>query len=360
MRFDPTAPPPALIPLPGAPAGGGDGRIKAAPADFVVEEIPAYEPSGEGDFHYLWIEKEDVSGPELARRVARRLGVPKRAVGLAGMKDRRAVTRQWVSVPADAPEPPEAVEGPVGEDGAIRLLRASRHRNKLRTGHLHGNRFAIRIRGRDPADDDRLAAVLEDASARGFANAFGAQRFSRGKTLELGMRALRGERIRDKRMLRLAVSAVQAWLFNHWLDRRVRDGLVERALEGDVLRKRDSGGIFVSDDADTDTARIAAGELVVTGPLPGRKYRAARGEAGAREAALLEETGMTREAFRPLGRVAPGTRRAALAWPEDASVARDGNALEVRFTLPSGSYATVLLGLLCGEGLLEGRPEYEK
>ena len=79
---------------------GVGGRIKAEPADFEVEEIPAYEPSGTGDHLFLWIEKTDLGAEYFIRQVARRLGIPNGEVGTAGLKDRRAVTRQWVSVPA--------------------------------------------------------------------------------------------------------------------------------------------------------------------------------------------------------------------------------------------------------------------
>src|SRR3954469_13307217 len=93
---EPQTPPPYLTPdLPGA-----GGRIKAEPADFEVEEIPAYEPAGTGDHLFLWIEKTDMGAEYFARQVARRLAIPNGEVGTAGLKDRGAVTRQWVSVPA--------------------------------------------------------------------------------------------------------------------------------------------------------------------------------------------------------------------------------------------------------------------
>src|SRR5947207_13963078 len=96
MPFDPLTPPQlATADLPGI-----GGRIKHIPEDFEVEEIPAYEPSGTGDFLYLWIEKRDMGAEYFVRQVARRLDLAPNEVGAAGLKDRHAVTRQWVSVPA--------------------------------------------------------------------------------------------------------------------------------------------------------------------------------------------------------------------------------------------------------------------
>ena len=50
-----THPPLLTVDLPGI-----EGKIKTVPEDFEVEEIPAYEPSGQGEFLYLWIEKRDM------------------------------------------------------------------------------------------------------------------------------------------------------------------------------------------------------------------------------------------------------------------------------------------------------------
>src|SRR4051812_45324964 len=98
MPFDPLAPPPLLT----AELPGIGGRIKTGPEDFEVEEVPAYEPSGTGPHPYLWGQKRDLGADFFRRRVAERLGVRPDDVGTAGMKDRRAVTRQWVSVPESA------------------------------------------------------------------------------------------------------------------------------------------------------------------------------------------------------------------------------------------------------------------
>src|SRR6476661_282890 len=112
---------------------GLGGKIKSIPEDFEVEEIPAYEPSGQGDFLYLWLEKRDMGAEFFTRQIARRLNTPIGEVGTAGLKDRHAVTRQMVSIPASAEANLAHLEG----DG-IKVLRVSRHTNKLRPGHLHG------------------------------------------------------------------------------------------------------------------------------------------------------------------------------------------------------------------------------
>src|SRR5262249_50092556 len=137
-------PTPLQPPMLTADLPGLGGVIKQQPEDFDVEEIPAYEPCGQGEHLFLWIEKRAMGAEFFIRQIAKRLDIPPMEVGTAGLKDRQAVTRQWVSVPISAEGRLDQLEGE-----GIRLLKVSRHTNKLRPGHLHGNRFRILIRSID-------------------------------------------------------------------------------------------------------------------------------------------------------------------------------------------------------------------
>jgi tRNA(Glu) U13 pseudouridine synthase TruD len=144
-KSSPVAQPISPLPFLTANLPGIEGRLKECSRDFEVEEIPAYLPGGEGEHLFLWIEKEDVAAEQLTQHIARTLGISSSEVGVAGMKDRRAVTRQYVSVPAHC----EEFVPDLGTD-CIRVLEAKRHGNKLRTGHLKGNRFSILVRAVHP------------------------------------------------------------------------------------------------------------------------------------------------------------------------------------------------------------------
>ena len=277
------------------------GRIKAIPSDFVVEEIPAYEPQGEGTHRYLWIEKEDVSAPHLVKTVSRRLGVHPGDVGTAGQKDRRAITRQWLSVPADVDVTAASLDGPIGETGRITLLDQGIHTNKLRTGHLKGNHFTVRVTEREPRDDAPFLDAAARMESEGFTNTYGPQRFGHERSVAPGLGLLRGEGMRDKRRRRFAVSALQSALFNRWAELRHAGAGFSRALVGDLLMKTDSGGVFMVEDPDVETARILAGELVVTGPIFGNKARRAEGDAHEYERAALATYEMTSDAFKRTG-----------------------------------------------------------
>ena len=334
------------LPFRTAHLAGIGGRIRVHDDDFAVDEVPAYDPIGEGDHVFVRIEKRGLTTPQAATVLARAANVPVRDVGWAGMKDRHAVTRQWLSLPPPArPEQIEAFNG-----GGVTVLAAIRHRHKLRTGHLQGNRFALVVR--DIGDADRAAsgarAVL-DALANASPNWYGEQRFgARGDNASTGLAIIRagGKGGGAPRQKRLLVSAFQSYLFNQWLAERITDGLYEAVLVGDVLQKRASGGIFTSSEPEVDQPRVAAGELAVTGPMFGAAMRSPPDGSPAhlREARLIDAHALGPADFAPLGGLATGTRRAGSIQLGDPQVeVAEAGAIRITFTLPSGAYATAIL-----------------
>jgi tRNA pseudouridine13 synthase len=320
---------------------GVGGRLKEQPEDFEVEEIPAYEPCGVGEHLYLWIEKRDVAAEQLLKHLAARLGVPQRDIGTAGLKDRRAVTRQWLSVPATAEPRLADVEGE-----GVSVLRSARHGNKLRPGHLHGNRFRVLIRDANPDQSSTVSAILQRLATEGLPNYYGPQRFGRGgETLTLGWSMLRGQArfIRSPFLRKLALSAVQSQIFNDYLAARLQDGLLRTVLAGDVMAKRPAGGMFVAEDLAVEQQRFEAGETVPAGPIFGRKTFLAAGQAAEREAAILAAADVPANAFERFGQLMQGTRRHNLVFPGDLTADWKPEGLRLSFTLPPGSYATVLL-----------------
>jgi tRNA pseudouridine13 synthase len=341
-------PPPLLT----ADLPGIGGRIKVAPEDFDVEEIPAYEPCGSGEFLYLWLEKRGLGAEHFTRQIAHRLGVAVGQVGTAGLKDRHAVTRQWVSVPVSA-----EVHLPRLEGDGIGILRVSRHGNKLRPGHLRGNRFRVVIRevARDVDVPNAVAAVLQRLREQGLPNFYGPQRFGHdGETLHLGLALLhdrppplsatgRRPNLRHPFLRKLALSAVQSALFNQYLSRRMTDGLLRRVLAGDVMAKWPLGGMFTAQDVAAEQARLDRREIVSAGPMFGKKTFPAQLEAAAREEKLLAEADISPASFGRFGKLVLGSRRHNLVYLDDLRAELQLEKLQLTFTLPAGSYATVLL-----------------
>jgi tRNA pseudouridine13 synthase len=310
-----------LNPLPRefqTPGEGIGGVIKARPEDFLVEEIPLYDPCGTGEHLYLRIEKTAVSHGEMLGRIRRHFGVREAAIGFAGMKDKVAVTRQTVSVhlPSGPPEP----DLDLGHD-RIAILWSARHTNKLRLGHLAGNRFSVRIREVDPGGVTEVRRRLEAIRRSGVANYFGEQRFGyRRNNQLLGAKVLQGDwrgivdellgdsgspfpdyqrerrelfaqgrymeaaalwtradrnelvaanALRDGRSVRDSarsvgqgtmsfwVSALQSAVFNRVLDARLAAGTLESLQVGDLAWKHDNGACFAVTAAERARPELA-------------------------------------------------------------------------------------------------------
>jgi tRNA pseudouridine13 synthase len=314
-------------------------RIGPAPEDFVVEELPLYPASGTGEHVVATFEKRGLTTPDAVKAIAQALGVRAEDVGVPGRKDKQAVTTQRISLPP--PVTPEQVVGLTLE--GIRILTAERHGHKLRTGHLAGNRFRIRLEEPiDPAWLDRVAA--------GMPNLYGGQRFGvRGDNATEGLAVLRGTKRARGQELRFLVSALQAELFNRYTERRRATGELASAIQGDIMRTS-RGGLFASEDRETDDGRVRAGEITPTGPMFGHAMRrpAPGTLAATREDEILAEAGLTLADFgKPwLRRVAEGTRR-PLTVPV-AELALDETRTRLAFALPPGSFATVCVAEILG------------
>ena len=325
---------------------GVGGQLKSVPEDFVVEEVPVFQPCGMGDHLYLWIEKRDVAAEQLVKHFAQTLSISRQDVGIAGMKDRRAVTHQYVSLPAHCADNLSSLETEL-----IRILRVERHRHKLRTGQLRGNRFSILLRNVLPNSADSATRIRDLLVRRGLPNFFGDQRFGQCQgTLDLGLDLLTARRSdrelpkpRRKFLKRLSLSAVQSWLFNQSLTNRIRDGLIQQVWVGDVMQKIESGGCFLAENREEEQKRFATRETTVTGPIFGHKMLQPQGMPGQREVNLLEQNNLDADVFLRFKKLTRGARRAYLLFIEKLDILPETDGLRFEFTLPKGSYATVLM-----------------
>ena len=381
---------------------GTGGIIKGSPEDFLVEEIAAYQPSGQGEHCYAQIEKRGIATLEALRRIAKALGVQERDIGYAGMKDSVGVTRQTISVPRVAPEKVLSLQIP-----GITVLSAVLHGNKLRLGHLKGNRFQIRVRGVSAGALERAAATLEILEKRGVPNRFGSQRYGmQGNTHRIGAAVLRSdfhaavdiligdpaavgdERWRQAieayrrgeiaeslalfpghfrvereilgklvqrpdafdrafntvqpRMKRLYLSAFQSSLFDLVLEARL-DSLGEVAA-GDIAFKHENGACFLVKDAAAESIRAQAFEISATGPMFGCTMMEPEGAQYEMEHGVLAAEGLTPASFNLPGALRmEGERRPLRVQLAGAGVVEEAGDLVISFSLPRGSYATCVL-----------------
>ncbi len=334
------------------------GRLRAQAEDFRVEEIPAYAPCGHGEHLMIEIEKTGLTTDQVVRTLARHLGIKASAIGAAGLKDRKAVTRQWLSVPAAARAGLDSFD-----HSEISILRAELHTNKLKTGHLEGNRFRIRLRAVEADQRKEIERRCRELGRLGVPNYFGPQRFGREGANEAEGRALlagRGQR-HDRRGLRFMLNAAQSGLFNDVLALRIREGLFSAVLEGDVLIKADTGGRFVCTDPDADQPRADRFEVHASGPMFGPKMTAPAGRPAEMERQMLSASGLQETDFRRFAKLTRGTRRPLRMALTDLQLRFEGDELELAFSLPAGGYATALLReLVEPEELSSGHREKRK
>jgi tRNA pseudouridine13 synthase len=381
---------------------GTGGVIKETPEDFLVAEVPLYQPCGEGEHTFVEIEKRGITTFEALRRISRALNVQEREIGYAGMKDARGVTRQTLSIPRTSPERLLALELP-----GISVLSAARHRNKLKLGHLAGNRFRIRIRnvGDDAiANTEKTLAILAE---RGVPNYFGQQRYgAQGNSHLIGRALLKrdyreaidavmGEpaQVRDERWqaaiaayrrgdpeesLRLFpghcrtereilqrlvkhpdawekafqavhprlkvlyLSAFQSSQFDLLLDDRL--DTFDCVMNGDLAWKHDNGSCFLVEDETLEAVRALRFEISPSGPMFGCKMKLPAGSPLAMEEGLLRSEGLTLGNFDlPGGLRLEGGRRPLRVPLCEAHQHPDSDGVMLEFSLPKGSYATSVL-----------------
>lgn len=310
--------------------------LRSCPADFFVAEDLGFEPSGDGEHDFLFVEKTGQTTSGVASRLATLAGVRARDVGFSGMKDRHAVTRQWFSVPRSAAQP---VDWDLLKEDGLRLLQASRHRRKLKRGSHKRNQFRLVLRDLK-ASPEEITDRLQALSGGGMPNYFGEQRFGRGgSNLAQATRLFAGRRL-PRLQRSMALSAARALIFNNVLAARVLDGSWDSLQAGDVAGLDGSGSVFAVTTPDDELAsRVSALDVHPTGPLWGSGRAVSSGAVAEMEQRIAEESGFsaalethTKAQRRPLR-----CRIDALEWEQAAQ------SLTLEFSLGKGSFATVLV-----------------
>lgn len=323
--------------------------------------------------------KRNLTTIEAINQIARVLQIKARNIGYAGLKDKRAITTQVLSVEGITPEQVLQIELP-----RIEVLWAERHDHKLRVGHLRGNRFEITL---CEAPSNALPAVRDEMKrleTEGVPNRFGTQRFGNKQDSHLIGKALlknewmdalgyvltdgtaqnghlrkRVEREIEQgsmekavvciphRLRKLYLSAYQAYLFNCIVDKRLPN--LGKLYDGDIAIKHSNGAPFLVENAKIEQSRADAFEISPSGPIFGYKMRQPTGIVQEIELGLLASEGVERTAFRRVAGIQlPGTRRPLRVQMEVHQVVAVDRGIHLCFSLPAGSYATVVLDEIKG------------
>jgi tRNA pseudouridine13 synthase len=300
--------------------------------DFIVDEIPL-RFKGNGNFAIYHIKKVEMTTWDMIAAFAEFLNIPAEKIGYAGLKDKHATTTQYISVEAKFEKQLKKFRHP-----QIKILNATRNTHSIRMGDLVGNRFSINLFGVSPIEAGQIEKLARKSEKNGLPNYFGYQRFGRNEdSIEQAKAMIEGElHIEDAKLKKFLISIYQSVYFNNWLKERVllsreKNGGKFLLLEGDIYLSSEGKLFTPKNIAQKD---FEAHKVVPTGLLPGRDVYRARGEARKIEEKYDDEFLYDK-----------GLRREALVFPSDIKFDYKNNfdILNVAFTLPKGSYATVFL-----------------
>ncbi|MEA3383662.1 MAG: tRNA pseudouridine(13) synthase TruD, partial [Campylobacterota bacterium] len=333
-----------------------DVYFKQSKDDFIVTEVPLYEFSGEGEHMVLKIRKKDLTTWSALEIIANTIGCKTRDIGYAGLKDKNAMTIQHISIHKNYEEQIDKFEHP-----QIKILEKTYHNNKIKIGHLKGNKFFIRLKRVQQLHQRKIEAALKQIATYGIPNYFGFQRFGidgdnylKGKDLIDGKIKVKNRKLRD-----MYINAYQSYLFNSWLSKRIEIsklinsfkaneiastvGLSEetikelqkqqhpfKILKGDVFSHYPYGRLFYVEDTNEEAEKFFNQDRVPTGLLAGKKTKFAIDDALMFEEPFIKET------------KEDGARRFAWIFPTNISseYKEEKNWLELNFELPKGCYAT--------------------
>ena len=340
--------PPLDLSLPYLTRGleGVEGRIRARAEDFMVEEVSLYEPSGYGSHLYVNMTKKNQTTRSVQLKLAELFNLRPQNIGTAGLKDKFAVTTQTFSIlfeknDMQADDVVERIRARLN----LKVNWAKFHGNKLRVNHLIGNRFKILITDiRIPKRQayERSQRIAEMIHLKGLPNYYGDQRVGRdGKNVKQGWRILQGQkRFKDRWLSNILVAAYSSYLCNRYLAERVRRGLFDRLMLGDIAQKHETGGIFWVNDLLTDQPRYESKEISFTAPIYGYQMSKALDEAASLEEEIYQESEMSMNKLKRMK--VTGTRRIGRLIPK-IEVTAVPRGIQLSFMLHKGGFATILL-----------------
>ncbi|MEM7420513.1 MAG: tRNA pseudouridine(13) synthase TruD [Pseudomonadota bacterium] len=329
------------------------GIFKFQADDFQVVEDLGYEPCGEGEHQFVFVEKTNTNTAFVAEQLARFVKLPLRQITYAGRKDKYAVTQQWFGI--HAPGKPDFDFSTFELEG-VRVLKQVRHNKKLRTGQLKGNHFTITLR--QVMHPEAIEERLQEIAEHGVPNYYGEQRFGvmrlndmgevqRGGNLVMAERMVNGEAIRHRNKRSMALSALRSWLFNEMLSTRLETEQFDTVIDGDALVLSGSNSFFMYDKAIADERHLRAQEryaekdVCPSAPLWGKGELATKNQALALEQSVASDHSEVIDFLSQCG--FEQERRAIKIWPSQLQWQSKGDTFTVSFSLPSGCFATSVL-----------------
>ncbi len=324
------------------PETGLSGQIKQSPEDFKVTEKLGFAPSGHGEHLFLYVQKTGLTTHQLIEQLASISGIQGYRIGYAGLKDKHAITRQWLSLHL-----PGVQRNPTFEDTEnMQILTTGWHDKKLRVGVHRGNEFEITIRN-ICGETHRLSETIELIKNHGFANYFGEQRFgAQQDNVSQAIRTL-NNRHKHKRLSRnkksLFLSALRSELYNQILAKRIERGIWKRPIEGDLYMLDGSQSIFTETLSDVIISRYQKLDIHSTISLYGSGDSRINSQALLLEEEIINANPEIKNTLLQLAikRALRANRAIAKGFKVDFQAAN--SVMKIRVELGKGVYLTSLL-----------------
>ncbi len=318
-------------------------KLKAKPEHFKVSEQLGYDFTGEGEHLMVRIRKTGENTTFVANELAKACGVKSKDVSWAGLKDRHAVTEQWLSVHLPKGDAPDYA-GFLAEHPSVEILDVQRHNKKLRPGDLAGNQFSVTLS--EVSDVEDVLTRLEQVIKHGVPNYFGAQRFgNQGNNLEEARRWGRDNvRTRNQNKRSMYLSAARSWIFNHIVSQRIEQGVFTQAMAGDLLADQATP---LTAEAATDYNQQPEPRAALTAALAGDNALPTQEASLALEQPCLDAEEDLMKLIR--GNRMRHDRRSVALMPSDLTWQVDGDDITLNFYLDSGSFATAIVRELIEE-----------
>ncbi|CED72213.1 tRNA pseudouridine synthase D [Aliivibrio wodanis] len=322
------------------------GKLKQLPEHFIVKEVLGFSFTGKGEHLMVKIRKTGENTKYVANELAKFCGVKSKDISWAGLKDRHAVTEQWLSVHLPKSDHLKFALFEATHPG-VEILEMTRHNKKLRPGDLLGNSF--QLIATEVTDMDDVLARLEKVKVSGVPNYFGSQRFGHegNNVTEARRWGRENVRTRDNTKRSFYLSAARSWIFNHIVSQRITEGYFSQPVDGDILLDRSDRIVNENVTSEENIQKIQSGELSISAALAGDNQLPTTDTALALEQPNLDAEPDLMALI--CGNRMRHERRSVELHPDNLTWSSEGDTLTLNFSLTSGSFATVIVRELLQE-----------
>jgi tRNA pseudouridine13 synthase len=321
-------------------------KIKAQPEDFVVLEDLGFEFSGSGEHLLVKIRKIGENTAFVANELAKACGVKSKDVSWAGLKDRHAITEQWLSVYLPDGKTPDFSEF-LATHRQVDILEITRHHKKLRPGDLRGNDFKIVLT--EVTDVDDVIQRLERVKILGVPNYFGQQRFgNNGNNLTEARRWGRDNvRTRNQNKRSMYLSTARSWIFNHIVSKRIETGCFDAFIAGDIALESGEQSVVSAEQLSVWNEKLAQRDAAITAAMAGDNALPTQADALELEQPIVDSEEDLMKLIR--GNRMRHDRRSIALYPKSLDWQCHDNQVIVNLSLDAGSFATSILRELVEE-----------